>query len=80
VKVTFDPGSMTLGEIEEFEEITGHRMEELGPKTIRTKDIVALIFLQERRVNPAYSLDDARAIKLSEFEFGPPTNAAPAAS
>jgi hypothetical protein len=71
---------MTLGEVEEFEELTGidiTRMPERPP----AKALSALIFLQERRKNPQYTIEDARALKISELEVeepDPPTLAADA--
>lgn len=90
--LSLSPDDLTLGEMEEFEELAGRPlakmmqgdvvkdengnvipgkdgkpMREIDP---RVKDIIALVFLAKRRDDPAFTLDDARQIKISELKLG----------
>ncbi|EFC86468.1 hypothetical protein [Parafrankia sp. EUN1f] len=87
----FDPKAMTIGDLEDFEDIVGEPMQTaLSPKPVRdaagdivrdargrpktavqpsTKAIKALVYLAGRRQNPAFSLDDARQIRVDELRI-----------
>ena len=67
-----DPADMTLGEVEYFEETSGLTLDELMAGRITMKGILAMIVVQERRVNPAYSMDDARKLRQGDIEFESP--------
>ena len=68
MKFTIDLNTLTLGELEEFEEKSGTTLEEFGNGKASTKATIALIYIQEKRSNPAYTMDDARKIRLTEIE------------
>lgn len=90
--LTLDPDDLTLGEMEEFEEITGRTLSDLMRGEIalddedkprrdakgkvlreinpRAKEITALVFLARRREEPDFTLDQARAVKLTELRLG----------
>ena len=67
-----DPDDMTLGEVEYFEETSGLTLDELMSGRITMKAVLAMIVVQQRRVNPDYSMDDARQLKRGDIEFEPP--------
>lgn len=88
--LNLDPESMDIGDLEDFEAITGQSLTAaLKPKPVYEngelqKDekgrplkemdlpvsvIKALVFLTKRKENPAFTLDDARSVKLSELNF-----------
>ena len=79
MKLTFDVDSMTLGEVEEFEELTGLSLEDLMSGRRTTKAMSTLIYLQERRTNPEYTIEDARALKISELTVEDAPDPTPAA-
>jgi hypothetical protein len=75
MQLTVDPNEFTLGELEEFEEMTGLGLEALGP-AMPAKAITALVYLIERRTVPTFTLDDARKVKVGDIEGVNPTVAA----
>jgi hypothetical protein len=68
MRVDIDVSKLTLGELEFFEAESGLTFDELQAGRSNTKAVMALIVLQERRTNPAYSMDDARNIPLDELD------------
>lgn len=68
MRVDIDVNSLTLGEIEFFEEQSGLSFEELTAGQVNTKALLALITVQERRTNPGYTMDDARGIAVGELD------------
>lgn len=65
----FDVNSLTLGEVEEMEEIVGGEvMRQLGDGAPSVKTLVALVYVMKRRTNPDYSLDDARKMKVAAIK------------
>lgn len=61
--------SLSLGEVEFFERETGLTMEQLAAGQYNTTAVIALIVVQERRRNPSFSMEDARAIPVEELEI-----------
>jgi len=85
MKLTVDMDTATLGEIEQFEIDAGKTWEEFADGKAGVKGTMALICLQERRTNPKFTMDDARAIKVNDIESDaadptPPKRRAKAAS
>ena len=68
MKLTIDAEDLTLGEVEFFEAEAGLSFEDLANGKSSTRAMLALIVIQERRTDPAYSMDDARKLKLREVE------------
>jgi hypothetical protein len=68
VKINIDLNTLTLGELEFFEEQSGLSIEELAAGKSTAKSTMALICVQERRTNPKYTMDDARALSLADLE------------
>ena len=69
MKLTIDAGEMTLGEVEFFERESGLTFDDLTAGKTNTRALMALITIQEQRTNPAYGMDDARSIRISEIEI-----------
>jgi hypothetical protein len=69
----FDPNSLTLGEMETIEEITGRPigllLASLGAGELSSKAMVAFIVVTQRRTNPDFTVDEAKALKLSDLQF-----------
>lgn len=70
LELRLDPQKLTLGELEEFEDIAGMTIDEAfysGAPT-RAKSLIALVFLTGRRQDPTFTLEDARAVDLSDLQ------------
>lgn len=81
MKLTLNFDELTVGDIEDFEAACGVDITAIGPGNMPTKALAPLIWITERRRNPAFTLEDARAVKFSDLEYGgPPAVAGPAGS
>lgn len=70
-EVRVDISDLTLGEVEEFEEITGLALSNFGEgKPFPAKALVALVYLTKRRTDTAFTLDDARQVHISDLNYG----------
>jgi hypothetical protein len=61
--------SLNLGDVEFFERESGLTMEELAAGKYNTAAVIALICIQQRRTDQSFTMDDARAIPVSELEI-----------
>lgn len=69
MKLAIDANELTLGEIEFFEDQSGLTFDDLSEGRMNTRGLMALLVLTERKGgNGAFSMDDARALKLGEIE------------
>ena len=59
---------LTLGEAEELETLTGITLESIARGKPPVKVLTALLYLVNRRDNPAFTMDDARAIKIAQLD------------
>jgi hypothetical protein len=75
MQLNIDPNEFTLGELEEFEELTGLGIESLGP-AMPTKALTALVYLVERRTDPEFTMEAARKLKVGDIEGPNPTTPA----
>lgn len=81
MKLTFDFDELTVGDIEDFEDACGIPIFEVKQGSVPTKALAPLIWISERRNNPAFTLDDARKVRVSDLEYGdPPAEAGDGAS
>jgi hypothetical protein len=89
----FRPEDFTVGDLEDFEEITGQPLAELiatfekaeGATVLPpAKVLKALVFLVKRSTNPEFRIEDARNVKVGEIimDYSPvdPTTAASSGS
>jgi hypothetical protein len=89
--LSLDPEDLSIGDLEDFEEITGQALTEalksrpvldadgnrtfdekgrpLSEAQLSAKVIKALVFLVKRRDNPAFTLEDARHVRISDLKF-----------
>lgn len=76
--IVVDVNDLTLGEVEQLEELTGLSVEDFGPgMKWSAKIVTAFVYISQKRNNPDYTLEDARKVKLGEFEpSSRPTEAA----
>ena len=80
---------LTIGDLEDFEDITGKPLDEamaLGPNgqpKVSPKVMKALVFLTLRKTDPSFTLEDARNVKVSALapvQQTDPTDAAGSSS
>jgi len=71
-ELDFDVNTLTLGEVEVMEEIVGRDvMRELSRGDVQpsVKTLLALVYVIKRRTNPAFTLDDARARRVTAVKI-----------
>jgi len=68
MKIDVDMDKMDLGDLDFIEQESGIGVNDLVKGKITTRALLAIIVVQERRKNPAYTMDDARKLKVSEIE------------
>lgn len=65
-----DPNTLTLGELEEIEEISGRPVAaELGRGTPSIRTLIGVVYVMKRRADPAFTLEDARALQISSVKL-----------
>jgi hypothetical protein len=68
-KITVDMDALTLGDLEELDDLAGGgAMASIQKGAISGKLLTALVFVSQRKTDPAFTLDQARALPLSAFE------------
>lgn len=73
MRIEFDPEAMTLGDIEDFETVSGMSIAAVKPGELPPmKAVTALIWLMRRKEDPAFTLDQARAMRFDEVSFADP--------
>ena len=61
---------LTLGEVEDIEAITGRSISHVISKAgITGTAVLALVFVLKRRKDPAYTLDQARALRFADVDL-----------
>lgn len=70
--LTFDVDELTLGQLEELEELTGRSLSEMErdfrARKFRAKDLTAIAYVIKHADDPDFTIDDARALKIKVFE------------
>ena len=67
-EVIIDLDDLELGEIEEFEELSGVSIAQIQ-SGLPAKAISVLVWIIKRKQDPDYTLDMARKVKLSSVDF-----------
>lgn len=88
MKLTIDPNTLTLGEMDDIEAATGQpigdlvarfngkRAEEIRMTDFPTKTLIAMVWVFGRRSDPTLTIEDVRQTKLLDLEFdNPPAGA-----
>lgn len=77
VSIHIDPDDLTLGELEDFEDLVGRPLDEVladagkdGKPRISAKVLKAFVLIAGRRTNPDMTEADARAVRVSQLELG----------
>ncbi len=68
MEIILDVGELTIGDVEDIEEICGRPFDELDFDKPSAKLVKAVVYILNRRTNPGFTLDDAREVKLSEVK------------
>lgn len=68
MSIRIDVNDLTLGEVEFFEQESGLSLGDLQDGKMTAKAVIALVCLVKRRTEPDFTMDDARKVKLSEFD------------
>jgi hypothetical protein len=73
IELALDVDRFTLAELVDLEDATGQPFSELGEQLgsgkVSAKALVAMVWVLRRRVDPTFTLDDARAIELNNIAF-----------
>ena len=72
MELSFKLDELTIGDIEDIEEITGIEYDGIDWSKPSMKLMKAMVYISERRSNPAFTLDDARAVKVVEITTAAP--------
>ncbi len=78
MKIEFDADRLTIAEAQLFEEKTGLSIGTIKPGTvIPAVALRGLVFIIQRRTEPAFSWEDAGDVELTSLDFGTPQAADP---
>lgn len=77
MKISLDPNDLTFGDMEDFEQFTGQGLMDTFAKVgesgdlngLSVKAVVGLLWICGRQGDPAFTVDDARKVKLTELEI-----------
>lgn len=75
IDLTIDLDDMSLGEIVDFEDASGSLIGSIDESNLSARELVALVWIAQRRTDPDFTFDDAREVKVSQLNI--PTEAAP---
>jgi len=77
-KLSINLDDLTLGEMDEFEELSGIKLSDIDGGSIPAKALIALVFISKKRTDPKYTIKKARAVKVTDLQLGAdPTPAKP---
>ena len=68
--ITFNFEELTIGDIEEIENITGKAYEDMDWNKPSMKLMKAMVFISERRKDPEFTIEDAAKVKLVDLKVG----------
>lgn len=73
MKIKLDIDELTFGDMEDFEEFAGvplmEAMQQVQAGQMPLKPAIGLIWICQRAINPNFTLDDARKVKLNDLEI-----------
>lgn len=75
MEIVLDVNQLTVGDVEDIEDICGKPFEELDFENPSAKLMKAVIYVNGRRDNPDFTLEDARQVRLGDVtlkESDPP--------
>lgn len=69
MKLVFNLDDLTIGDLADIEDVSGVAVTGINLQQPPLKLIPALIWVTQRREDPAFSYQDARAVKLADLEI-----------
>jgi hypothetical protein len=73
IVIDFAPESLTVGEIELLEECAERDFSELmelwSKRQFRARELAAMILVTQRRLDPQYTIEQARSVRFTDIEF-----------
>lgn len=73
--VIIDANSITLGELEHIEDITGRNVvAELGRGQPSARTMTALLYVFKKRTDPSFTLEEARLMNVQSFRVEAPND------
>lgn len=69
MKLTINLDDLTLGDLADLEDVSGVSLTGINLKNPPLKVIPALVWIQQRRTEPGFTYEMARAIKLTDLEM-----------
>lgn len=79
MEIVLDVNQLTVGDVEDIEAICEKSFDELDFQHPSAKLMKAIIYITGRRDDPAFTLEDARQVRLTDVrlqeEVNPPTGA-----
>lgn len=75
--IEIDIDDFEIGEIEDFEALSGVSFDEVLAGKKSTQMLKFLVWIVKRRTNPNFTLEDARKIKMGEFNMAPSGDQSP---
>ena len=77
-KLSIDLNDLTLGEMEDFEKLSGIKLSDVEGGSVPAAALIALVYISKRRTDPKYTIKKARAVKVTDLQLGAdPTPAKP---
>lgn len=67
-EVLFDLNELTIGDLEDLEDIVGVPFDQINMERPSMKVAKAMIYIVKRRTDPDFTLEDARDIRVSELQ------------
>jgi hypothetical protein len=76
-----DPVQLDLGDLDDFEQYAGIQLLEVyekirasgGVADLRVKSLIALVWVCARRVDPTFTIEQARRVRPDDIEFDLPS-------
>jgi hypothetical protein len=70
MNLSLDVDALTLGELVDLGDVIGDdAVAKLGEGKTSPKAVLALVWIAKRREDPTFTLEQARAVKVSSLEF-----------
>jgi len=66
MEIVLDVDQLTIGDVEDIEEICGKSFEELNFDKPSARLLKAIVYVNGRKTNPNFTLEDARQVHLNE--------------
>jgi len=69
MEIKLDTAQLTIGDVEDIEEICGASFSELNLEKPSGKLAKAIVYVIQRKNDPTFTLEDARNVKIDDLEI-----------